>query len=448
MNSNLLILLIISVIAIILILNYAYPAIVAPKSSTNCGVNGDCPGTQICQDGQCTPLTFPSGPTSPTCDCVFGDPVVSAVSPIDTTYLVRTQTGYDGLLYILWAASPGTIRKIARYNKDGTPDLTFGIDGAITITVPVGANPPGKFIVIDDGGFAFSNPSSIMWKVDSTGAIDPNFPIVTTGTLYTYQGLVAGRSGDGTFYYWRGEFPGNLAFEKYTTTGIDLSYGVSGTATHNLAPAYDFDVICVTVDGSLILPYSVESDNINDIERPAVTKLTPSGAIDLTFGVNGTFVAVDFPMYTGPQNRHCALGSDDSIYFAGYGWTDVTYDFEFVGVVKILANGTLDTSWGAGGYFTYALDGHVYVEVYNLVVEPCGGIIIPVEAYSSLTLGVVHILRLDENGIVRDGFPIVFGPDEYTRWYASNITGSGEVDDPLYYHLGLQEAGFITFPCQ
>jgi uncharacterized delta-60 repeat protein len=229
---------------------------------------------------------------------------------------------------------------LVRYNTDGTLDSTFGNGGVVTTVINK------------------NHGDSI-----NSVLIQPNGQIVAGGYDWYYNSKT--QSSQIIF-----------ALARYNTNGsLDKSFGSGGKVTTTF-PASDgsaqINTILLRSDGEIVAVGSAVASSTDPSE--ALALYTSSGALDTTFGSNGTVVdsslnssnSVPNPQggtttvykYFSPSGA--ALESDNSILVAGTYVTKTlvttgsgsktwTTNEQDVALVHYLANGSLDSSFGTGG---------------------------------------------------------------------------------------------------
>ena len=264
---------------------------------------------------------------------------------------------------------------LARYNADGSLDASFGSGGTTAVPVGYGVDQPnavriqsdGKIVVAgyaDDSGsreqFAlarFSTNGSLDTSFGSSGIVITTFgspPSVTEAYGAGVQpdgkivaaGLAIATSGSSV--------TSDLAAARYNTNGaLDFSFGSLGRTQANVGGS-TLDVgyaMVIQPDGKIIVAGGA---GIGDLPGPAdywanvnsfvaLARFDTTGALDTTFGNNGT-VVTEVGAYSDFATS-LALQPDGKIVVAGasrngnYKWFAQRYN----------ADGSLDTSYGNNG---------------------------------------------------------------------------------------------------
>jgi len=215
---------------------------------------------------------------------------------------------------------------VARYNRNGSPDSSFGTGGVVV--TDFGSN--------SDAGRAV--------------ALQPDGKIVVAAT----QGCCGGVS---------------IALARYDADGtLDPTFGTGGTTTlagpgvENYAQA-----IAVQPDGKILVGGSQDFS-------PLVVRLNEDGSFDSTFGSGGA--AVQFPADQG-QSMGLAVLPGGTILAGGYRYSGCCSHSDFE-IVRLNPDGSVDTTFGP------ALDGKVIADLngnsddvaFGLAVEGDGRIVL------------------------------------------------------------------------
>jgi uncharacterized delta-60 repeat protein len=242
----------------------------------------------------------------------------------------------------------------------GNLDLMFGSAGVVTVDFN-GANDRANAIAIQSdgkvilGGFATAAGSSLeqfaLVRLNPDGKLDSSFGSGGKATTF-FGGLtneVTGVAiqGDGsivaagTAQTPDGGFHFGLA--RFNSDGTpDPSFGSGG----KIATVINGVAHCVTLqsDGRIVVGGSIQTVRNHDF---AVARYKPDGSLDRKFGTDG-ISTVDF----GREDEilAIALQPDGKIVAAGYaGRPGALEDF---GLARFNTDGSLDTSFGAGGKLT------------------------------------------------------------------------------------------------
>lgn len=205
--------------------------------------------------------------------------------------------------------------KISKYDLNGNPDLSFGVNGIVTL----GQNIGNLFANSDSSLFYISNQQ--MKKLLPNGQVDNLFSI-NLGGLGQRIFYIAGNN-----IYTQSSSTSIQHIQKYDFNGVqDMTYGNNGVLTMNSG-----NFVFEKTSGELYLQTST-----------GITKYTPTGILDNTFGVGGT-VSYDFPTYITNVVKD---SGNNPIFFGGY----ETYQYNRTIIFRLKENGDLDNTFHNGSY--------------------------------------------------------------------------------------------------
>lgn len=222
-----------------------------------------------------------------------------------TDWLSRIAVQPDGKIVAIGDTHPSHKGALARYNPDGTLDTTFGNGGKVITVANVRESAAG-LLILPDG------------KIMTCGSIDlPN-------------------SQDTSFVLLRFNPDGS----------VDSTFGNGGTVTTNinndndrayaLARQSDGKIVAAGKRGIQFYPADQRKGNV------ALARYNPDGSLDATFG-NGGIVVNDFGQGLESYALEVIIQPDGRIIIAG----ESSYAFL---VARYNSNGTLDTTFGDGGF--------------------------------------------------------------------------------------------------
>ncbi len=304
-------------------------------------------------------------------------------SSFGTNGIVTTAPGHSQSSQFVLTQPDGHILlvgadRLTRYNADGSVDTTFGTGGSVSEVVPGRGGSLGSAVVGPDGKITLSG------VVMATRPMDPN--LVYTMNV-TYTTAVVRLNADGTpdlAFGTGGVVSYDAILQRDDTPGFPhaISSGVGGDLT--LLP-----------DGSVVV-------SGNDYLSYTAVRLTPAGAIDTTFGVNGLFRHRSGTVGSGFLNPvTVAATPDGGVFLEG---SEVTLDSHGLAdatatLLKLTPAGTLDTSFDGDGVASVSA-GH-FGGVYGLAVQPDGKVLLVTSVYDPtqvLRPTSVDVLRLNADG--------------------------------------------------
>jgi uncharacterized delta-60 repeat protein len=226
---------------------------------------------------------------------------------------------------------------VARYNVDGTPDVSFSTGG-------MASDPVGE-------GGAEANAV----------VLQPDGMMLVAGTAFSH-----GASDDEFFV------------ARYTSTGaLDRSFGTAGiTTTHVGAGASSAAAIVLEPDGHIVVAGTAYSNGATEDDF-GVVRYTFTGHLDPSFG-NGGIVTTDFSSSDVSLDRATAasLQQDGKIVVAGF----TRGDHQSFAAARYNRDGGLDASFGAGGKTQVA---SAEPQVFSVMLQPLGTIVIAGSSASS-----------------------------------------------------------------
>jgi uncharacterized delta-60 repeat protein len=257
-----------------------------------------------------------------------------------TTFKVGTTTLNDGVTQAALQANGkivtlGNGSYLVRYNSNGSLDTTFGARGLVT--VPSGFAVDSLLILPSNGDIVVGgsyNSDFALLAYSPTGTLDSTFGSggeVATSTAAGGIAALALANADIVA-------GGGSVLAKYTLSGsLDTTFGSGGIATSAAA----MRSLLVQPNGQIVavgtgkgLTWELARYNVN-------------GSLDTTFGSGGTVIT----SVTGEDFADAAaLQPNGQIVVVG--WSFYTGDFES-GVYN--SNGSLDTSFGSGGFVSYSM---------------------------------------------------------------------------------------------
>lgn len=291
----------------------------------------------------------------------------------DTAYAAAVQA--DGRLVVAGVA--GDDIAVARLLASGAPDLSFGVDGRI---------------VSDISG------------VDKARAmaLQPDGKIV-----------LAGATDDAT----------NLVLLRYTAQGtLDASFGVDGKVLRSVASgtaAESFTKVALQPDGAIVVAGFTGSTYL--IER-----YTAQGALDASFALEGSRIAY-FSGTARSEIEALARQDDGKLLVAGrVRISSGQYDF---GVARYNPDGTLDTSFNGTGQRVWNQTN--YDGLSDIQVQRDGRIVLAGRTGPSSSAGDGALIRLNADGSLDSSFgsggwaSFNLGTDD--RFTTLDILGNGQI---------------------
>lgn len=245
----------------------------------------------------------------------------------------------------------------------------------------------------------------------------------------------------------------NLVLQRFSAAGkLDTTYGVSGTVTIPFTQITGPWAIEAAPDGSVLIAAGAFPDASSQGWEPVVLKVTPAGALDGSFGIGG--FSYFYTGAFGPAGKATDLSiqPDGTILIGGRVGDNHTYDYFFV--ARLLADGALDTSFGASAGMTTVSFGNTVADGRKMAVQQDGKVVL-VGGVGPLGAPNTGVIRLTANGFPDlsfngtgslflsgvHGYQVALQPDDKILIAAANtatpqssnslvvrLTGSGKLD--------------------
>jgi uncharacterized delta-60 repeat protein len=253
---------------------------------------------------------------------------------------------------------------LARYNRNGTLDKSFGGDGIVTTNfckdcrdqinaiaiqkdgkiLAVGASPALPLQGLNDFAIArYNKDGTLDKKFSGDGKLLHNFGGFeeARGVAVQKDGkIVVGGSGTPT-----GQRP-DFIVARYKSNGLpDKTFGKTGKVITDLGAGEQLFGLALQPDGKIVVTGET-TDGITFFF--AVARYKPSGALDKSFDKDGVLAANLFPSFAD-RPRAIALQPDGKILVAGQGASSrpgATADFA---LVRFNTNGKLDKAFSGDG---------------------------------------------------------------------------------------------------
>lgn len=330
---------------------------------------------------------------------------------------------------ILSAGSSNTYNTvIAQYLSNGIPDVGFGINGQAVISFntrtlceKVALQPDGKIIGV--GTDAPDNSGSqhipLIFRLKADGAPDSSFGVngknalrfdnVSSGSFTQVIVLSDGKilaAGDS-----RANANGGVAgpgIMKFNADGTpDDSFGnISGfPGKSRIALSYTGSInMLIQTDGKIILAYSRDVTGNGSPVNLELVRFLANGTIDNSFGTNGTLIAPGINMQSILTSAIQPDGKFLFSYTTNNAFSPATPTK--IGVVKYLADFTEDISFGNGGKVELANLNGSGISFYStgIGLQPDGKILLSGGTTSGYPNNSPMVIRLQSDGQLDAGF--------------------------------------------
>jgi uncharacterized delta-60 repeat protein len=301
---------------------------------------------------------------------------------------------------------------VVRYLSDGSLDPSFNTTGKVitALTSRDGANgvaiqSDGKIVVVGFATPTIANTDFVAVRYNSDGSLDTGFG--TGGSVITpinssndeATGVVV--QGDGKIVAVGKSYVGSFedfAVVRYTSTGgLDPGWNTSGIVTTDVGGQNDEAYsVALQTDGKIVVCGTAYSGSDHDY---AFVRYTTAGFVDGSFNSGGKVV---LPMGGDQFAFAVTMQADQKIVAAGSTSTSGHAD---AGLLRLLANGTLDSSFGSTGLVTIPISGNNN-HGNAVAVQGDGRIVLAGDASSGSNPFDFFVARRNADGSV-DG---TFGP--------------------------------------
>lgn len=303
---------------------------------------------------------------------------------------------------LMGAGAGGSDFALVRYLRDGSLDASFGGDGIVTTgfgpanegdaAFAVALQPDGKIVVGGQSGPTFSPADVALARYEPDGDLDVTFGdggLVTT-TLEPVnddwiEGVAIQDDGKivavGAAVTGPGDGGGDIdhAWLRYDSTGaLDPTFSDDGTLVLGLGEGTNRDGpwggVALQSDGKIVSGGVALTGPANANRDFVFARLSDDGSLDSSFGTGGIVRLAIAPGNEDDVIWDLTLDQHDRIVAVGQsGGVDLaTGDFA---VIRLLADGSLDGSFGAGGFVTTPI-GSGYDAPYGVAVDKTGKIVV------------------------------------------------------------------------
>jgi len=152
---------------------------------------------------------------------------------------------------------------------------------------------------------------------------------------------------------------------------VQRSFAMSGTALVPYGSTAGAAAVVVQPDGKIV---TAGQTTVNGQNKIIVTRMTATGAQDPTFGTNGIVTVAVNGGAGMDSGAGLALQPDGKIVIAGLG-NQTIYGPQAFAAIRLNPDGSLDQSFGAGGYATVNVGG-VQSIANAVVIQPNGKIVL------------------------------------------------------------------------
>lgn len=337
----------------------------------------------------------------------------------------------------------GRHSRLARYNADGSLDVTFGAGGVVATDISpnqgdafaaVATQPDGKIVV---AGSAFAPSGTlpvlnfVIARYNSDGSLDTTFGtggadgdgIVTT-SFFDFESAARDviLQADGKIIavgYTRSSDGGqDFAVARYNSDGtLDSTFGTGGKATTGFFGRPDAaNAVVLQPDGKIVVAGSAQSSLSSVSGEFALARYHSNGTLDTSFDADGK-VTTDFGSHDVASD--VVLLSDGRIVLAG------TSNENFA-LARYNPTGALDPTFDTDGKVT--TDFGASESVSALVVQSDGKLIAAGNTFTCATRSDFALARYNTDGSLDTAFGA--GGKRTTDFFARNDSASAVASQP------------------
>jgi uncharacterized delta-60 repeat protein len=307
----------------------------------------------------------------------------------DYAYSVAVQA--DGKIVLSGQSGvyPDLHSALVRYNRNGRLDSTFGTGGKVVARFNANSDYLFKVALQSDGKIVAVGSTSatafLLARFNADGSLDQTFG--TNGSVETTFGdqtaearavalqadgkiVVVGVSGAGSYSELN-----DFAVARYNSNGsLDQTFGTGGKVKTHFPgvgnTGSNATSVALQSDGKLVVGgYHKQSDRTP--HEFALARYNSNGTLDSAFGQSGKVMT-----RVGLGDAYSfaiVLQSNGRIVLAGYSTTTLDHDFSLVGYT---ANGTLDSTFGNGGFVTTDFSGGTDDIAYAMTMQSDGKLVV------------------------------------------------------------------------
>jgi uncharacterized delta-60 repeat protein len=358
----------------------------------------------------------------------------------------------DGKILATGRVNAGLQSGVARYNRNGSLDSTFGTAGKVTTNFKqdmyaLGVQSDGKIVLAGQstvyvgGGptFRFAlirlNPNGSEDVTFGSGVAGPGVVETSLGTgRYAAYSLMIQPDGKIVVAGSGDQF---IAVRYNPNGSLDNTFGTGGIVRTTTYPGHTSRATSMALQSNgKIVVAGFDQPTDSSTSDMAVVRYNANGSLDTRFDGDG-IARVGFVGYSSDYANAVKIQSNGKIVLAGYSNANGTNDFA---VARLNTNGSRDTTFGSNGILTTPL-GSAEDIATGLGIQSDGKIVVGGSSNNSYDDDFA-VVRYNTNGSLDSSFGIVttaFGYDN------DNANAMGIQTDGKIVLAGGMESGNVNF---
>jgi uncharacterized delta-60 repeat protein len=339
---------------------------------------------------------------------------------------------------------------VARYNADGTPDLTFSVNGIRVYDVSDGFDDKALCVAVaSDGNIlvgGISHGYGAMIKIDADGDLHNAFGesgVVQYDLLYSSIETILVASNGNIFAAGKTINSANIVIlrmqvKAFTSGGDPLtSFSEDGEYDDPEFLVWHESVIRASLqsDGKIVVAGTTFGAS-ELIDRWSLQRLNVDGSVDASFGGDGQ---VDEPETSKSEIRDIVITADGSIYVGGFSSADD--DTSFGVGKKFKPNGDTDNSFNMNGSAIHLLTGG-YSKINAIAIDDTGNMFVVGSGSDDPAAQDLILAAFDSGGEPDGDFGV--HNDKVTGSTHGALTDVVRLSDGSFITCGSAIAGGIT----
>ena len=297
---------------------------------------------------------------------------------------------------------------VIRIDQNGDIDNNFGVNGEARVNVSMGTeefrdmvvNPDGSILITGTTSSSDPDQAVLAIKLDSNGVLDPTFG--TGGIVISNELIGIDDHGERIALDSSGRiFIGmrhNIVLALLPDGARDLPFGGGGgrvTSTHAVAPW----ALAVDNAGRIVSAGGLAISRFQDPNQKILaTRYLSDGSLDTSFGDEGLVTITIGSSFHAVYDL--VIAPDGKIYLSV-----ISHDSGIdSAVVRLLSDGTLDTTYGVNGVAHVSLPGNGTVYTQAIELLPDGRIVVSGYGSSSGTFNEVVVVVFESDGSLDNTF--------------------------------------------